>query len=104
MEQDLAILIADVSGYTALTEVHGASTAADVIDTYVEMVQASLVGDSRLHESVGDEVMVVSNSPDDLLATAALLLQKAHSEPRFLQLHGALHYGTVLYRNTSYFG
>jgi class 3 adenylate cyclase/YHS domain-containing protein len=104
MEQDLAILIADLSGYTALTEVHGAETAANIIDTYLEVVNASLIGDSRLHERVGDEVMVVSPSADALLATAVQLLHQAQRRPDFLQLHGALHYGTVLYRNDNYFG
>jgi len=104
MEQDIAIMIADLSGYTALTEVHGASTAADVIDSYLEVVNTSLVGSSRLHERVGDEVLIVSDSPDNLLATAIQLLQKVWKKPNFLQLHGALHYGTVLYRNNDYYG
>ena len=60
----MAILIADLSGYTALTETHGASAAADIIDKYVEMVKDSLVGDSHFHERAGDEVMIVSSSAD----------------------------------------
>ena len=66
MEENLAILIADLSGYTALTETHGSSTAADMIDKYIEIVKESLVGDSELHQSVGDEVLVVSASPDHI--------------------------------------
>lgn len=104
MEQNIAILIADLSGYTALTEVHGPSTAADIIDTYVELVQASLVGNSRLHGRTGDEVLIISDAADTLLATGVLLLQRAHSQPEFLQLHGALHYGMVLNRNNDYYG
>jgi class 3 adenylate cyclase/YHS domain-containing protein len=104
MEQNLAILIADLSGYTALTEVHGAAMAADTIDTYLEIVNTSLVGSSRLQERVGDEVLLVSDNADALLATAVLLLQKAHSQPGFLQLHGALHFGPVLQRSNSFFG
>ena len=75
MEQDIAILIADLSGYTALTEMHGSLTAADLIDKYVDIVNASLIGDSKLQERVGDEVMIVARSADELLATAELLLQ-----------------------------
>ena len=70
MEQNIAILIADLSGYTALTETHGASSAADLIDKYIEIVSNSLVGESHLHERVGDEVMIVSDSPDHLHSTA----------------------------------
>jgi len=91
MEQDIAILIADLSGYTALTETHGASSAADLIDKYVEIVNDSLVGESHLHERVGDEVMIVSDSADHLLSTAVVLLQNVLSEYNFLHIHGALH-------------
>lgn len=104
MEQEISILIADLSGYTALTETHGALTAADLIDKYVDIVSASLIGDSLLQERVGDEVMIVSTSGDHLLATAELLLQSTLKEYNFLQLHGALHYGKLLKRNNSYFG
>ena len=59
MEKNLAILIADLSGYTALTEAHGAMSAADLIDTFLKMVDESLVGDSHLHQRRGDEVMII---------------------------------------------
>jgi len=104
MEQNIAILVADLSGYTALTETHGALSAADLIDKYVELVNNSLVGDSYLHERVGDEVMIVSDSPDNLLSTAAVLLSNVLLEYKFLHIHGALHYGKVLKRNKSFFG
>jgi class 3 adenylate cyclase len=104
MEQDVAILIADLSGYTALTEAHGPSTAADMIDSYLEIVNTSLVGESKLHQSVGDEVVIVSPSPDDLINTAIILIQKCLMEKDFLQLHGGLHYGKILKRNNNYFG
>jgi adenylate cyclase len=104
MEQDIAILIADLSGYTALTETHGSFTAADMIDKYVEIVNDCLVGECVLHQRVGDEVMIVSPSADDLATTAILLIERCSAEHNFLQLHGGLHYGKVLKRGNSYFG
>lgn len=104
MEQDVAILMADLSGYTALTETHGAASAADVIDKFLEIVQRCLVGDSHLHGRVGDEVLIVSSSPDQLMETAIMLMQTASNEENFLQLHGGLHYGKLLKRNNDYFG
>ena len=104
MEQELSILIADLSGYTALTEAHGAETAADVIDEYLSHVDEALAGDCYLHERVGDEVMIISASPDDLAATAAALLNNVFDKAHFLQLHGGLHTGTLLKRNNSFFG
>lgn len=104
MEQNIAILVADLSGYTALTETHGALSAADLIDKYIEIVNNSLVGNSNLHERVGDEVMIVSASPDNILSTAIVLLSNALQQYKFLHIHGALHYGKVLKRNNSFFG
>jgi class 3 adenylate cyclase/YHS domain-containing protein len=104
MEKSLAILLADLSGYTALTEVHGAVSAADLIDRFLKIVEDSLVGNSHLHQRRGDEVMIVSESPDHLLSTALLLVRKSSSENNFLLLHGGLHYGHVLKRDNEYFG
>jgi Adenylate cyclase, family 3 (some proteins contain HAMP domain) len=104
MEKNLAILIADLSGYTALTEAHGATSAADLIEKFLKIVRDSLVGDSHFHQRRGDEVMVISESPDNLLSTALLLLRNSANEHNFLLLHGGLHYGPVLKRDDEYFG
>ena len=104
MEKNIAILMADLSGYTALTETHGSVSAADLIDRYMGIVEHCLVGDSRLHERTGDEIMVVSDSPDFLLATALMIGKNTSNEENFLQVHGGLHYGKVLKRANSYFG
>jgi len=104
MEQDIAILIADLSGYTSLTDTHGAMAAADLIDKYMTLVEKSLVGKSEFHQRTGDEVLIVSLSTDDLLCTAIALIQNTSMENEFLQLHGGLHYGKVLKRNNHYFG
>ena len=104
MEENIAILMADLSGYTALTETHGAATAADMIDKYLEIVQSCLVGNCKVVERTGDEIMIVSSSPDFLLATAGMIITKTSGQENFLQVHGGLHYGPVLKRSNSYFG
>lgn len=104
MEENIAILIADLSGYTSLTETHGSIAAADLIDKYVRIVEISLVGESRLHERTGDEVLIVSPSANDLLFTSYALIQNTSTEHEFLQLHGGLHFGGILHRDNHYFG
>jgi len=104
MEKDLAILIADLSGYTALTETHGALSAADLIEGFIEIVERSLVGNSRVCERKGDEVMITADSADMLLGTAYSILQHSTGKVNFLQVHGALHWGKILERNNHYFG
>ncbi|MBL7731093.1 MAG: adenylate/guanylate cyclase domain-containing protein [Chitinophagaceae bacterium] len=102
--QNTGILMADLSGYSALTETHGAFSAANLIDRYIEIVNDSLVGDSKLTERVGDEVMIMSASADNLLSTAAMIIKNTAREDNFLRVHGGLHYGEVLTRNNSHFG
>lgn len=104
MEMNVAILMADLSGYTALTETHGPVTAADLIDRYIRIAENCLVGDTRIHERRGDEIMFVSDSPETLLATALMLEANTVYEENFLQVHGGLHFGKVLKRDDSYFG
>jgi len=104
MEKHVAILMADLSGYTALTETHGSVMAADLIDKYIHIAEKCLVGDSKLHQRHGDEIMFISDSPDFLLATAIKLEANTASEENFLQVHGGLHFDKVLYRDNSYFG
>ena len=104
MEENIAIMMADLSGYTALTETHGPSSAADLIDKYMEIVETCLVGDSKFVERTGDEVMIVSHSADQLLASAVLLMEAISKEENFLEVHGGLHFGKVLKRKNSFFG
>ena len=104
MEKNIAILMADLSGYTALTETHGSFAAADLIDRYLGIVENCLVGDSKIHERTGDEIMIVSDCPDFLLATALMIGKNTANEENFLQVHGGMHYGKVLQRANSYFG
>lgn len=104
MEKNVAILMADLSGYTALTETHGAFSAANLIDKYMHIAENCLVGDCKLHQRTGDEIMFVSDSPDFLLATALKLAATTACEENFLQLHGGMHFGKVLKSAGNYFG
>jgi len=44
LEEFTSILITDLSGYTAVTEAHGAGMAADIIDQYIKIIKDSLGG------------------------------------------------------------
>ena len=104
MESSLAILMADLSGYTALTEVHGAGAAMQLIGKYMELAGRSLVGNSRLVERTGDQLVIISEDADSLASTAISLIRHAKEEPRFLHVHAGLHYGTVTEQQGHYYG
>lgn len=104
MEQKRAILVADLSGYTALTEAHGARSAADLVKRYLELVNQSLAGDSRLVERIGDEVIILADMVEDLLKTALQLQVLSQSESDFLAVHAGIHYGDLLEEDNQFYG
>ena len=56
MEKEIAILMADLTGYTAMTDVHGGASAAKMVNKYMEIVDAACTGTSRLMQRVGDRI------------------------------------------------
>lgn len=104
MEKKQAILVADLAGYTALTEAHGSFSAANMVDRYLHLVSQSLTGSSRLVERVGDEVVIIAEAALDLVETALKLRQLAAEEENFLAIHAGLHMGDLLEQNGSFFG
>ena len=98
------ILIADLSGYTALTEAHGNISAARIVKRYVEMVQECLLEDSRLIEAVGDEVLIAGSDALNLIEVGLNLREKVENEPNFPAVHIGIHAGYVLEQDGKYFG
>ena len=103
MKEDIAILIADLSGQSPYRNPWPARRCRYGGKIY-QHYAGRLVGDSHLHGLVGDEIIVISSSPDHLLYTTLLLSQKTSKEEKFLQVHGGLHFGKILKRNNNYFG
>jgi len=97
-------LIADLSGYTALTEAHGSISAAQIVKRYVEIVHECLQGESRLVETIGDEAIIVGNDTTNLIQIAISLREKVENEPNFPAVHIGIHAGDVLEQNGRFFG
>lgn len=104
MERNIAILMADLTGYTAMTEIHGALSAATMVEKYLELAGKSMIGKSRLLERAGDQLVIVSESADDITYTALRLLEHTAAENNFLHIHAGLHYGPVLEQSGSFYG
>lgn len=99
-----SFLIADLAGYTSLTETHGNISAVNLISRYVEIVNMSLKDKTYLTERVGDELLIISDSPINLLETALELVQNIDKEPEFLSVHIGIHTGDVIEHNGKYYG
>jgi len=99
-----AFLIADLAGYTALTDSHGDSAAVEVIDRYLEIVNNSLRDNTKLLERVGDEVLIQSESVDNILETGVHIVEAINSENHFPSVHAGMHYGNIIRKSESYYG
>jgi len=97
----VAIAFADLAGYTRLTEEAGELEAVDVVERFVDAVQASLPDDARVIKTIGDEAMIVGSDPAALTdwGVAFQRLEPGRTLPRI-----AIHYGNALYRDGDYYG
>jgi adenylate cyclase len=103
-ECDPTFVIADLAGFTALTEIHGSRYAAWVVTRYVEIVRAALAPGARLAERVGDAVLIVAPDAASAVRTAVDLREATEREPLFPLLRLGVHGGQVVQLDGSYFG
>ncbi len=103
-EIDIVLLVADLSGYTALTEAHGNISAAKVVNRYTEIAKESLYEGTSLLERVGDEILIAGNDAAGIIKTALKLVRKIEAEPFFPTVHAGIHAGKVLEQEGHYFG
>jgi class 3 adenylate cyclase len=103
-ETDCVFLMADLSGFTALTEAHGSLKAADVVGRYMELVRASLEPGVRVLERIGDGVLLVAGDAAPAVRTAIRLREAIEREPLFPMVRIGLAGGRVVERDGGYFG
>ncbi len=103
-EVDRTFVIADLSGYTALTESHGGMEAAKVVSRFVDLAQSTLVSGARIVERVGDEILIVADAPIAGARTAIRLLDATDAEPLFPTVRVSVHAGPVYEDSGRYFG
>ena len=97
----MAFCFVDLTGFTRYTEEEGDEEALDMVERFVDTVEATLPAEAQLVKTIGDEVMVVS--PDSVTLTewavGFLALFQERPQPRV-----GLHYGAAVFRDGDYFG
>jgi len=91
----------DLTGFTRYTEEEGDLEALDVVENFVETVEATLPPEATVVKTIGDEVMVVSPDPSSLTEWAVGLLERFPERPR---PRVGIHYANAVYRDGDYFG
>lgn len=103
-EVEAAFLIADLAGYTALTETHGDMRAASVLARYAEIAEHVRHPETRVVERVGDELLVVAGQVASAVQTAVKLRDAIEREPLFPTVRIGMHAGSIVEQNGKYFG
>ncbi|MBI2161029.1 MAG: YHS domain-containing protein [Candidatus Rokubacteria bacterium] len=103
-ETDAVFLMADLSGFTALTEAHGSLHAADVVARYMEIVRGALEDGVRFVERVGDGILLVADEAAPAVRTAIRLREAIEREPLFPMVRIGLNAGRVVERGGEFFG
>lgn len=94
----------DIAGFTALTETHGATAAADLIDRFMELVRDALPAEGKVVDRAGDAVFVIVPRPEQAIQFTSRLFHAAFAEVDFPVLRAGLHHGEALERDGAYFG
>jgi adenylate cyclase len=97
----VALCFIDLTGFTRYTEEEGDLEALDVVETFVETVEATLPPEATVVKTIGDEVMVVSPEPASLTEWAVGLLARFPERP---QPRVGIHCASAVYRDGDYFG
>ncbi|MFH5210128.1 adenylate/guanylate cyclase domain-containing protein [Antrihabitans sp. NCIMB 15449] len=100
-----AVVFLDMSGYTALTEVHGDERAADIAERLATFSAAALADGDRIVKTLGDAVLLTSRTARTALALIARILDTWTTRGDGVPvLRGGVHYGPVVERNNDVFG
>jgi adenylate cyclase len=91
----------DLTGFTRYTEEEGDLEALDVVENFVETVEATMPPEATIVKTIGDEVMVVSPDPVALTEWAVDLMGHFPERP---QPRVGIHYAQAVYRDGDYFG
>lgn len=103
-EIERTLLIADLSGYTALTETHGALHASEIVLRFGQLAEASLEPGVPIVDRVGDQVLCAGSDTHAVLRSALRLFAAVERESDFLAVQAGIHRGPVVERVGRLFG
>lgn len=98
-------LFADLSGFTALTEVHGDHDAADLAAGFFEDARGLLVEHgAREVKTLGDAMMICCDSAPDAIGLALRIVREVGARHGFPSVRVGMHTGPAVERDGDWFG
>lgn len=102
---DQTFLFADLAGYTALTEAHGDSQAADLAEGFCIAVKEMLPDDgAEAVKMIGDAVMVRMANAGQAVELAVRLISEIGAKHGFPSVRVGMHTGPAVERAGDWFG
>ena len=104
-DDEHTFLFADLSGFTALTEVHGDEEAAETAAGFFADARA-LLGEHDATEvkTLGDAMMIRCDSASGAIGLALLVVQEVGTRHGFPGVRVGLHTGPAVERDGDWFG
>ena len=102
-EHLVAVMVADLSGFTAMSEIHGDAMAAAVGADLLDLVRHDATT-RLLTKGLGDGVLVVDHDARMLAGLAFQLVHAVGTTPARPRIRVALHHGRVMARSGDAFG
>ena len=103
-EIEVALLIVDLSGYTALTETHGALHASEIVLQFQRLVRDNLEPGVWIINSIGDDVLCAGADTAAVVCTAFRLADAIGRRPDFPKVRTGIHRGRIVEREEQVFG
>lgn len=98
------MLIADLSGYTAFTETHGALHASEIVLRFQRLAAASLEPGVAIINSIGDDVFCAGEDTLAVVRTALRLRDEVERQADFPNIRTGVNRGRIVERERQLFG
>lgn len=99
-----AVVFIDLSGFTALTEVHGDFEAADTAEAFADLTRAALGDHDHLVKTIGDAVLLTTPTAEAALRLARRITETTHAASGFPVLRIGTAYGPIVNRRNDIYG
>ncbi len=103
-EETRAVAFLDMSGFTALTEVHGDHSAARLAQGFTRLARELLAPDDRFIKSIGDAVLFTSPTAGGALASLGRIVDATHRAGPYPVLRAGVHHGPIVHTDGDVFG
>ena len=98
------VAFVDLAGFVALSEAHGASTAADLATHFGELARHAATPPAQILQTIGDAVMLAAPDPDTGLTATIALVAACLAQPEFPIARAGIDHSEVEARDGDLFG